>query len=106
MTTYLEILQHALGLDQYGRGYCYRSHYVAGLSDCVVCRELVVEGLMREGKAGPLTGGAPVFYVTRLGVSWVRENSPAPPKLSAGQKRYRAYLDEDSGLSFGEWLKS
>lgn len=35
----------------------------------------------------------------------VAEQSPAPPKLSRSQKRYRAFLNADSDLTFREWLK-
>ena len=61
----LHILQHSLGVDQYGQG------------------EIVTE----SGKAA------------------VRCESPKPPKLTRSQKRYREFLNEDCGASFGEWLK-
>ncbi len=43
----LEILQHALGVDEYGRGQMYRNHFCAGGSDEDICRELVALGYMR-----------------------------------------------------------
>ena len=42
----LEILQHALGVDQYGRGEMYRNHFCAGGDDEATCRELVEMGYM------------------------------------------------------------
>jgi len=42
----LEILRHALGVDQYGRGEMYRRHFCAGGDDETVCRELVALGFM------------------------------------------------------------
>jgi len=36
----LEILQHSLGVDQYGRGEMYRNHFCAGADDEPACREL------------------------------------------------------------------
>ncbi len=129
----LEILQHALGFDQYGkcahhddpRG-CrahgtepgHRNHYCAGGAcvsspelqcgvncDACMCRQLVVLGLMRQHAT---TETYPYYNcsVTDEGRRVVREQSPAPPKLSRSQKRYRAWAHEDSGMSFGEWLKA
>lgn len=101
----LHILQHSLGVDRYGRGTQYRNHFVAGFDDLENCRELVRLGFMVERPASVLTGGDPVFFVTDAGKRAMRELSPKPPKLTRSQKRYRAWLDSDSGYSFGEWLK-
>lgn len=46
--TQLQILQHALGVDEFGRGKQYRNHFCAGGADEVICRELVALGYMRE----------------------------------------------------------
>lgn len=43
--------------------------------------------------------------VTEAGKAAMLEQSPKPPKLTRGQKRYRRFLDADTGESFGEWLK-
>ena len=43
---HLEILQHALGLDQYGHGKSHRNYFCAGEGDEADCRELVAAGLM------------------------------------------------------------
>lgn len=103
----LHILQHSLGLDQYGQGDAYRNHYVAG-PDCdgyEECRALVDVGMMEERRASDLTGGMPCFIVTTEGIDYVRRKSERAPKLSRGQRRYREWLRADSGLSFGEWLR-
>ena len=100
----LEILQHALGLDQYGRGAAYRNHFCAGGGDEVLCEELVAMGYMRRHRTTEVFPDAN-FSVTDEGRRAVREQSPAPPKLTRSQQRYRRYLDADSGLSFIEWLK-
>ena len=113
----LEILQHALGLDEYGRVKYYRddvkyygfaptrNHFCAGGSDETICRELVAMGYMWNWVREYLP-----YYncsVTDEGKEAVRRESPAPPpepKLTRSQKRYRDFLDADSGLSFREWL--
>ena len=103
----LHILQHSLGLDQYGEGRQYRNHYVTGplSDDWAHCKALVADGLMTERPASDLTGGDPVFFVTPKGIDFVALNSPQSPKLTRSQKRYRMWLKSDSGYSFGEWLR-
>ena len=101
----LHILQHALGLDDYGRGESYRNHYVAGDDNVAVCRSLVADGLMYEYRPSVMTGDCPGFSVTMAGRAYVKEFSPKPPKLTRGQRRYRQWLDADSSEPFGEWLK-
>lgn len=100
----LHILQHTLGLNEYGEGRQYRNHFVAGGDDVRKCRELVSLGHMVERKDNGLTGGSPWFSVTQQGIDFVATNSPARPKLTRSQKRYREYLRADSGLSFAEWI--
>lgn len=102
----LEILQHALGLNQYGQGSQYRNHFVTGpgSKDYDDCCALVEAGMMQNKGASPLSGGNDCFVVTRAGISHVAENSPPAPKLSRSQSRYRAWLRADCGLSFAEWL--
>lgn len=99
----LHILQHALGVDEYGRGNIYRSHYVGGEDEC---RQLVAMGYMTEFPASVLSGGSPWFRVTDAGKRAVREQSPKPPKLTRGQQRYRDYLRVADLISFGDWLKA
>jgi hypothetical protein len=100
----LQILQHSLGVDQYGCGRMYRNHFCAGVGDETTCRELVAMGYMRQHET---TQWLPYFNcsVTEEGKAAVLRESPKPPKLSRGQKRYRAFLNADSGLRFGDWMK-
>lgn len=88
---HLEILQHALGVDQYGRGPRYRNHYCAGGKDVADCAELVALGYMRSFEREWL----PYFNctVTPEGIAAMLRESPAPPKLTRSQQRYRKWLD-------------
>ena len=104
----LHILQHSMGLDEYGQGTKYRNHFCAGGKDEQKCRELVVMGLMAENGriSSALSGGNPVFYVTKTGEAAIEEFSPRPPKLTRGQKRYRRYLKvADCFESFKDFLQ-
>lgn len=99
----LEVLQHALGVDQYGRGQMLRNHFCAGGDDEETCRSLVEIGYMETFTRSYLP-----YYnctATDAGKAAMLAESPKPPKLSRSQKRYRAFLDADSGVSFIEWLK-
>ena len=100
----LEILQHSLGLDEYGQGTMYRNHFCAGVDDEAVCRELVALGYMEQH---PTTDWLPYFNcsVTKAGKAAVRSESPKPPKLTRGQQRYIEFLKADTGESFSQWLK-
>lgn len=107
----LQILQHALGLDQYGQGEMYRNHFCAGESDEDICRQLVAMGYMRLWPhADPNTGETPGYpyyncSVTEAGKTVVLAQSPKPPKLTRGQQRYRRFLRAGLGISFGEFIK-
>jgi hypothetical protein len=99
----LEILQHALGVDQYGQGRMYRNHFCSGAGDEPTCRELVEMGYMETFTRAYLP-----YYnctVTEAGKAAMLAQSPKPPKLSRSQLRYREFLEADTGASFGEWLK-
>lgn len=109
MDSKLHILQHSLGLDQYGDGNQYRNRFVTGpgSKDYDDCCALVDAGLMHNKGAGILTEGDICFVVTPAGVYYVALNSPLrppAPKLTRSQKRYREWLDSDCGLSFAEWI--
>lgn len=104
----LEIMQHAQGLDEYGRGSRYRNHFVTGpgSDDWNHCTALVGLGFMEDHGMRPLYGtGQHCFTVTEAGDAVVREQSPRPPKLTASQRRYKRYLEADCGMSFIDWLR-
>jgi len=104
---HLHILHHALGVDQFGRGEQYRSHFVTGEGsiDHPLCMALFEAGLMKRRAAVAMYGGMDTFFVTDAGRAYVAQHSPTPPKLTAGQKRYQQWLDADCGLKFGDWLR-
>jgi len=111
MTT-LEVLQHALGRDAYGRrkeglDRDYRNHYVTGegSESYDVCRDAAEKGLMTEHAGRAISGGDPIFVVTDDGRAYVDEHSPKAPKLTRSQARYREFLRADSNETFGEWLR-
>lgn len=105
----LEILQHTLGVDEFGRtpkGFTpyTRNYFCAGAADEPDCRALVELGFMSEHKR---TETYPYFNcsVTGAGVKAMHEASPKPPKLTRSQMRYRRFLDADSGMSFRDWMR-
>ncbi len=108
MSERLHVLQHSLGLNQYGQGAGHRNYFVTseGTTDWPVCVAAVADGLMTHTKGNAVTGGGDVFRVTPAGMVWVQEHSPKAPTLTRAQRVYRAYLRADSSLSFGEWLKT
>ncbi len=101
-TRELEILQHALGVDQYGRGQMHRNHYCAGGDDVADCAGLVALGLMRSFRSEHW----PYFNctVTDEGRSVMFRESPKPPKKTRSQLRYLRFLNWGCG-TFGEFLK-
>lgn len=105
----LEILQHALGLDPYGRrAEAARNYFVTGSGsvDHSHCLALVGLGYMTRRTGSALTGGDDIFYVTGEGRDAANAATPKPTPLSRSQRRYLAFLAADSGLTFGEWLKT
>jgi hypothetical protein len=103
----LHILQHSLGLDQYGRGTMYRSHFVTGegSKDHADCMALVEAGYMGVRKDHPLSGGDDCFWVTETGKRAAVEKSPPPPKVSRSKQRYIDWLAYDSDMSFIDWCR-
>lgn len=106
----LQILQHSIGADQHGRivrggG---RNHFVTGegSKDHSHCMANVAAGLMTRRAGSAISGGDDIFHVTDAGRKAVAEHSPPPPKLTRSQRRYEAFLEEDSSLTFGEWLRA
>ncbi len=104
----IHILQHSLGVDKYGQGTKYRNHFCTGpgSADYEICRALEADGLMRSRHGLSLSGGDYIFHVTKDGEDAVDAFSIQPPLLTRSQKRYRAWLDADCNMSFGEWLKA
>jgi hypothetical protein len=103
----LHILQHSLGCDKFGRGKLYRDYYCVGLTNDKTLADiqaLVALGWMRPGHKIN-EGRDQYFHVTQLGISAMKGHSPAPPKLTRGQQRYRDFLHADCGMKFGEYLK-
>jgi hypothetical protein len=106
---HLEILQHCLGVDEYGRtpkGFTpyTRNYFCAGEGDESDCRELVALGYMVQLGT---TEYMPYFNcsVTDAGKKAMHRESPNPPKLSRSQMRYRRFCDADSGMSFRDWIR-
>lgn len=106
-TKHLHILQHSLGLDQYGRGTFYRNHFVTGdgSKDFADCMAIVALGFMTRSSGTALSGGDDVFTVTDTGRAAVIAESPAPPKVSPAKQRYHDWLAADCSMTFIEWLK-
>lgn len=110
MESKLHILQHSLGVGEFGDKPSYRNHFVTGKggSDHSLCLELVEQGLMKNHPMNKaLTGGDDCFVVTPKGIDYVALNSPQrppEPKLTRSQKNYQDFLDADCGFSFREWM--
>lgn len=105
----LQILQHSLGVDQYGRtpkGYTpyTRNYFCAGKGDESTCRELVALGYMVQHER---RADLPYFNcsVTGAGKKAMHAESPKALKLTRSQQRYRRFLDADSGMSFRDWIR-
>lgn len=104
----LQVLQHSIGADQYGRRERHGERNFFGTdkdgNDGIVCESLVALGLMESLGYRELYQET-VYRVTGRGIDAVAKFSPSPPKLTRGQQRYLDYIREESSLSFGEWLK-
>lgn len=106
----LQILQHALGADQYGRwpkGYdwYYRDYYIGADP---VCDELVALGLMEKFPGNTATGGDVCYRVTGNGILAMRSASPKAPVLTRSQQRFERFRDwsDATGGTFEEFLRS
>ena len=64
----IELARHALGLPN-SRRQSYRNHFVAGEghSDHTDWCEMVANGYAKSRNGSQLTGGDPVFWLTRTG---------------------------------------
>jgi len=108
MDNKLHILQHSLGVDEYGEGNQYRNHFVTGegSNDWESCNELVELGMMTVNRNHNLSGGDDCFFVTDAGKNFVLENSPKKPKISRSKQRYTRFLEYGDGFdSFIEFCK-
>lgn len=103
----LHILQHSLGVDQYGCGAQYRNRFVTGpgSDDFEKCRELCEQELMKDYGPQSIADGMHCFCVTDAGKDAVGLHSPSPPRVSRSRQRYLSWLKADCGMKFGEWLK-
>ena len=91
----LKILQHTLGVDQYGRGQQYRNYFCAG-DGCDTdphCKALVEMGFMGVYPKRKFCENCTDYYVTEAGKKAMALESPYPPTLTPGQKRYRHWLN-------------
>lgn len=109
----LGILQHSLGVDQFGQGPLYRNHFVTDQdsTDGYLCESLCAYGLMIRDQnycGHSLVGGMDLYRVTEAGKRILFSQCPKPPKKTAGQLRYEEWLRLDgcTGETFGEWLKN
>jgi hypothetical protein len=103
----LHILQHSLGLDEYGQGKAFRNHYATG-PECDSfndCKALEAAGLMKDHGVVSMWGALHGFTVTDAGKAAIRQQSPVPPKKTRAQQRYQEFLEADSSMTFGEYLK-
>jgi hypothetical protein len=98
----LQILQHSLGVDEYGRGEMYRNSFCAGGKDEDVCRELIALGYMQQHQT---TEMYPYFNcsVTDSGKAAMRAESPKPPKLTRGQRLNRLQTPEAKKELLRRW---
>jgi hypothetical protein len=106
----LHILQHSVGINEYGEGTRYRNHFVTspGSKDFDDCRALVVKGFMVERPGNALSGGpdAFIFSVTTEGGAFMDAHARVRKPLTRGQQRYQSWVKADCGLTFGQWLTS
>lgn len=104
----LHVLQHSLGVDEFGQGMPYRDYFVTsgGSKDHKICESLVAMGLMTNCGTKTFLQGD-VFRVTGEGMKACSVMSPEPPRKTAAQRRYSKYraARDALGVSFGEYLK-
>ena len=105
----LHILQHSLGVDQYGQGEQYRNHFATGHGgkDFAKCQQLTEMGFMKDLGTRKMLGDMHYFVVTTAGKEAVALESQKPPKISKSKARYKRFLDYgddfDSFLDFCLW---
>lgn len=105
MNSQIEILQHALGVGEYGDKASTRNHFVTGegSADFKDCQALVAQGFMAvRSMAKELTGGDTCFVVTEEGRAHMlanRKPRPPAPKLTKSQERYSRFLEYGDGFA-------
>jgi len=107
----LQILFHTLGLrPEAHKLECYRNHYVAGEGHPAQGRlkELESKGLMKQLRSPAfLAPGDTTWAATEAGKELaMREAVAREPKQTRGQRRYARWLESESPMEFGEWLKA
>jgi inorganic pyrophosphatase len=62
---------------------------------------------MTEHKASEITGGDPLFTVTKDGIAAMKDESPKPPKVTRSQQRMADYRDfaDAYDCTFRDFLK-
>lgn len=106
----LHILQHSLGLDQYGRGSEYRNRFVTGpgSKDWDDCQTLVSGACMYDHGPMSIAGGMHCFQVTDWGRLKMQEQNPEPPKISKAKQRYHEWMAVGEcyqDWNFIDWLR-
>lgn len=107
----LAILQHSLGLNEFGEGSFFRNHFVVGPygSDRENIKCLVNQSFMEKSPVlGALIGeDSECFHVTALGIDFVKKKSPTRARKTKSQQRgarWREYGDcFDSFRDFLKW---
>ena len=118
----LNVLQHSLGCDQYGRPTplgrrpnfdddfgCYRNRFVTDSTspDGRNCSALVSLGYMRDQGTQNFLSGMHCYTVTQAGYEAMKQSSPPPPKITAAKRRWAAYRAARKVLNFSfvEYLR-
>ena len=101
MSTNIELMQHALGINERNREP-YRNYFLASTesSDSNVWETLVEQGFATSHPAPKHTCGDVVYRVTETGQVAAISALPEPKKRT----RYDDYLHSEVVESFGEWL--
>lgn len=63
-------------------------------------------GLMNDAGPQAMMGEMHLFRVTQSGILEMRNQIPAPPRLSRSQIRFQRFKNSSNGMSFREWLKT
>lgn len=101
MSTGIELMQHALGINERNRTP-YRNYFLAddGHTDNSKWQALVADGCATSRPAPDFAGGGTLYHVTDKGEELAIAALPEPKKRT----RYDEYLHSEVCESFGEWL--